>query len=304
MAVSYGANEVIVRHHLPGRPGRSHRASSAATGQGNRACSRCLAGVQEPTQRDDRVRCECRGRATSPRSTSRSTWRLTHARQRERHRAGHRARAARPAGLVRAALQGSRTDARPRSRAARGPSWGWPCCRPDETNLLLLDEPTNNLDPSSITAVGTMLGSWPGHDHRREPRARLRGGPEADPLPPPARGAIHPLARRVPRRRRDALTRASPTTPRSGSATRRRRRRRAPSRPWVLGVVEVLHVGLGRRRPRCPTVKMYGMSSARYWLICWYALIRAAGSVVDRPVSSAAWIHGSELRAMLSGARE
>jgi ATPase subunit of ABC transporter with duplicated ATPase domains len=31
-----------------------------------------------------------------------------------------------------------------------------------ETNLLLLDEPTNNLDPSSITAVGTMLGAWPG----------------------------------------------------------------------------------------------------------------------------------------------
>jgi ATPase subunit of ABC transporter with duplicated ATPase domains len=31
-----------------------------------------------------------------------------------------------------------------------------------QTNLLLLDEPTNNLDPSSITAVGTMLGQWPG----------------------------------------------------------------------------------------------------------------------------------------------
>ncbi|MGP0030430.1 MAG: ABC-F family ATP-binding cassette domain-containing protein [Acidimicrobiales bacterium] len=31
-----------------------------------------------------------------------------------------------------------------------------------ESNVLLLDEPTNNLDPSSIEAVGTMLGSWPG----------------------------------------------------------------------------------------------------------------------------------------------
>jgi ATPase subunit of ABC transporter with duplicated ATPase domains len=31
-----------------------------------------------------------------------------------------------------------------------------------ESNLLLLDEPTNNLDPSSITAVGRMLGNWPG----------------------------------------------------------------------------------------------------------------------------------------------
>jgi ATPase subunit of ABC transporter with duplicated ATPase domains len=31
-----------------------------------------------------------------------------------------------------------------------------------EANLLLLDEPTNNLDPSSIDAVGTMLGHWPG----------------------------------------------------------------------------------------------------------------------------------------------
>ncbi len=31
-----------------------------------------------------------------------------------------------------------------------------------EANLLLLDEPTNNLDPSSITAVGRMLGNWPG----------------------------------------------------------------------------------------------------------------------------------------------
>ena len=31
-----------------------------------------------------------------------------------------------------------------------------------EANVLLLDEPTNNLDPSSISAVGTMLGDWPG----------------------------------------------------------------------------------------------------------------------------------------------
>ncbi len=31
-----------------------------------------------------------------------------------------------------------------------------------EANLLLLDEPTNNLDPSSIVAVGAMLGDWPG----------------------------------------------------------------------------------------------------------------------------------------------
>jgi len=31
-----------------------------------------------------------------------------------------------------------------------------------EANVLLLDEPTNNLDPSSIEAVGAMLGGWPG----------------------------------------------------------------------------------------------------------------------------------------------
>jgi ATPase subunit of ABC transporter with duplicated ATPase domains len=31
-----------------------------------------------------------------------------------------------------------------------------------ESNLLLLDEPTNNLDPTSIDAVGGMLGAWPG----------------------------------------------------------------------------------------------------------------------------------------------
>ncbi len=31
-----------------------------------------------------------------------------------------------------------------------------------EANLLLLDEPTNNLDPTSIAAVGAMLGTWPG----------------------------------------------------------------------------------------------------------------------------------------------
>jgi ATPase subunit of ABC transporter with duplicated ATPase domains len=29
-------------------------------------------------------------------------------------------------------------------------------------NLLLLDEPTNNLDPSSRTATGQALASWPG----------------------------------------------------------------------------------------------------------------------------------------------
>ncbi|MGH8987833.1 MAG: ABC-F family ATP-binding cassette domain-containing protein, partial [Acidimicrobiales bacterium] len=30
------------------------------------------------------------------------------------------------------------------------------------SNLLVLDEPTNNLDPQSVTAVGHMLGRWPG----------------------------------------------------------------------------------------------------------------------------------------------
>ncbi len=30
------------------------------------------------------------------------------------------------------------------------------------SNLLVLDEPTNNLDPQSVTAVGQMLGRWPG----------------------------------------------------------------------------------------------------------------------------------------------
>ncbi len=30
------------------------------------------------------------------------------------------------------------------------------------SNLLVLDEPTNNLDPQSVTAVGEMLGRWPG----------------------------------------------------------------------------------------------------------------------------------------------
>ena len=65
-----------------------------------------------------------------------------------------------------------------------------------EANLLLLDEPTNNLDPSSIAAVGAMLGRLAGHHRRREPRARLRRGAPTDLLPAPARGALHPLARR------------------------------------------------------------------------------------------------------------
>ena len=63
-----------------------------------------------------------------------------------------------------------------------------------ETNLLLLDEPTNNLDPSSITAVGTMLGQWPGTiiavSHERGFVEAL----ETDLLPAPARRAVHPLA--------------------------------------------------------------------------------------------------------------
>jgi ATPase subunit of ABC transporter with duplicated ATPase domains len=29
-------------------------------------------------------------------------------------------------------------------------------------NLLLLDEPTNNLDPPSLSAIGSALGEWPG----------------------------------------------------------------------------------------------------------------------------------------------
>ena len=63
-----------------------------------------------------------------------------------------------------------------------------------ETNLLLLDEPTNNLDPSSITAVGTMLGQWPGTIIAVSHETGIRRGAETDLLPAPTRRAVHPLA--------------------------------------------------------------------------------------------------------------
>ena len=161
LGVRYGSNEVLsdVNFHagrgdhivIIGRNGAGQVLAAALPGRG-----------PGPIER--------RGRAREPTSTlgyfaqehEQIDPDLHRAGQRERRRAQGREGAAGPARLVRPAVEGGRPDARRRCRAASGPSSGWPCSRRARPTCLLLDEPTNNLDPSSITAVGTMLGDWPG----------------------------------------------------------------------------------------------------------------------------------------------
>ena len=76
-------------------------------------------------------------------------------------------------------------------------------------NVLLLDEPTNNLDPGSRQAVADALGDWPGVDHPRQPRHRVRRAARADQGAADARRRARLLHRRMARPRRARLTHPS-----------------------------------------------------------------------------------------------
>ena len=148
-----------LRRDLPRRPGRPHRdhrpqrrrevLAAALPGRGASAL-----------QRRDRARCERRGgllragtRADRPRPQR--------AGQRQRRRAESRAGPARALGSFGLPSKAAGQLSSTLSGGERA-KLGLAMLAAGEVNLLLLDEPTNNLDPSSITAVGTMLGAWPG----------------------------------------------------------------------------------------------------------------------------------------------
>ena len=206
LGVRYGSNEVLsdVTFHA----GRGdHIVIIGRNGAGKSSLLRCLAGVQEPIERRGRARGQRRGRLLRPGAR---------ADRPDRSALDNVSDAVLKAEKDRRALLGSfglpskAADQLPATLSGgERAKLGLAMLSAGEANLLLLDEPTNNLDPSSIAAVGAMLGAWPG---TIVAVSHERGFVEAlapDLLPAPARGALHPLARGVPRRRRDAL-RTSP----------------------------------------------------------------------------------------------
>ena len=260
LGVRYGSNEVLadVTFHA----GRGdHIVIIGRNGAGKSSLLRCLAGVQEPTQRSGRARG--------------TTWSSGYFAQEHEQidpdlpRPDNVSDAVLEAERERRALLGSfglpskAADQLPATLSGgERAKLGLAMLSAGEANLLLLDEPTNNLDPSSIAAVGAMLGDWPGTivavSHERAFVEALR----PTYLPAPARGALHPLARGVPRRRRDALSHdrgaltGSDRRPlrdsRSASATARPRRRRWPWRPAASSGWRSSAPWGWRRRPRCP----------------------------------------------------
>jgi ATPase subunit of ABC transporter with duplicated ATPase domains len=159
LGVRYGANEVLsdVTFHA----GRGdHIVIIGRNGAGKSSLLRCLAGVQEPSngvielgvnvivgyfaQEHEQIDPSC----TALANVSDAVLKL------ERDRRGLLGSFGLPskaADQMPATLSGGERAKLGLAMLAAG-----------EANLLLLDEPTNNLDPSSIAAVGAMLGSWPG----------------------------------------------------------------------------------------------------------------------------------------------
>jgi ATPase subunit of ABC transporter with duplicated ATPase domains len=159
LAVHYGMNEVL--SNVTFHAGRGdHIVIIGRNGAGKSSLLRCLAGVQEPTngaielganvelgyfaQEHEQIDLEL----TTLENVS-DTVLVT---ERERRALlGSFGLPSKAADQFPATLSGG-------ERAKLGLAM----LSAGETNVLLLDEPTNNLDPSSITAVGNMLGSWPG----------------------------------------------------------------------------------------------------------------------------------------------
>jgi ATPase subunit of ABC transporter with duplicated ATPase domains len=159
LSVFYGDNEVItdVNFHISRG---DHVVIVGRNGAGKSSLLRCLAGVQEPTngvvefganvalgyfaQEHEQI--------DLARSTLDNVSDAVLATERERR-----------ALLGSFGLPSKAADQMPDTLSGgERAKLGLAMLSAGETNLLLLDEPTNNLDPSSITAVGTMLGQWPG----------------------------------------------------------------------------------------------------------------------------------------------
>jgi ATPase subunit of ABC transporter with duplicated ATPase domains len=159
LAVSYGSNDVINNVNFHVSRG-DHVVIIGRNGAGKSSLLRCLAGVQQPTngviefganvalgyfaQEHEQIDLSL--------STLANVSDTVLATERERR-----------ALLGSFGLPSKAADQMPDTLSGgERAKLGLAMLSAGETNLLLLDEPTNNLDPSSITAVGTMLGTWPG----------------------------------------------------------------------------------------------------------------------------------------------
>ena len=202
LGVRYGSNEVLadVTFHA----GRGdHIVVIGRNGAGKSSLLRCLAGVQEPTNGVVELGANVvlgyfaqEHEQIDPDLTA-----LANVSDAVLKRSGTAGRSS-----ARSACPPRRPTSCPRrSRAASGPSSAWPCCRPARPTCCCSTSRPTTSTPSSIVAVGAMLGAWPGTivavSHERGFVEALR----PDLLPPAPRGALHPLARGVPRRRGDAL---------------------------------------------------------------------------------------------------
>ena len=227
LGVRYGDNEVLsdVNFHA----GRGDRVVVVGRNGAGKSCLlRCLAGVQEPTDGAVEPGRQRRPSATSPRSTSRSTWTCTALGQRRRRRARDRAPSVGHSSARSASPARRPTRCRPRSRAASGPSSAWPCWLGRRGQ----PAPARRADqqPRPLVDRGRGRHAWElaRHHRGREPRPRPSSRRSGRRTASAARGALHPLARGVSRRRGDAVgtqSRPVPSRPRPPSPP--------PPRPWV-----------------------------------------------------------------------
>jgi ATPase subunit of ABC transporter with duplicated ATPase domains len=159
LAIRYGSNEVLSDVTFHARRG-DHIVIIGRNGAGKSSLLRCLAGVQEPTngvielgvnvtvgyfaQEHEQIVPELTALANISDSVL--------ATERERR-----------ALLGSFGLPSKAADQLPGTLSGgERAKLGLAMLSAGVANVLLLDEPTNNLDPSSITAVGNMLGAWPG----------------------------------------------------------------------------------------------------------------------------------------------
>ena len=203
LGVRYGNNEVLTNVNFHAGRG-DHIVIIGRNGAGKSSLLRCLAGVQDPSN----------GVVELGANVVLGYFAQEHeqidpdphrAGQRERRRAQAGEGPARPARLVRAAVQGGGPDAgHAVGRRARQAGSGHAVGRRGQRAAARRahQQPRPVVDHRGRHHAGRLAR----HHRRREPRARLRRGAAPDLLPAPTRGALHPLARGVPRRRRDALT--------------------------------------------------------------------------------------------------
>jgi ATPase subunit of ABC transporter with duplicated ATPase domains len=159
LGVRYGSNEVLTNVNLHAGRG-DHIVIIGRNGAGKSSLLRCLAGVQDPSNGvielgTNVVLCYFAQEHEQIDPSLSALANVSDAvlvQEKERR-----------ALLGSFGLPSKAADQRPATLSGgERAKLGLAMLSAGEANVLLLDEPTNNLDPSSITAVGAMLGEWPG----------------------------------------------------------------------------------------------------------------------------------------------